>query len=106
VGVAVSRTRVFLLVACALVAGAAVSVSGSIAFVGLIVPHAIRMVVGSPSRTLLPACFLGGGAFLVLCDLAARVMSRTQEVHLGILTAFLGVPFLLMLLYRAKRAIA
>lgn len=103
VGVAVGPSKLILLTACALVAGAAVSVSGSIAFVGLIVPHAIRFLVGARSRTLLPACFLGGGAFLVTCDLVARLGSGKQEIHLGILTAFLGVPFLLTLLYRAKR---
>ncbi len=103
VGLSVGRVRLLLLLACALVAGAAVSVAGSIAFVGLIVPHAIRFLVGSRSGALLPACFLGGAAFLVLCDLAARVLSREQELHLGILTAFLGVPFLLSLLIRSKR---
>ncbi|HKE02139.1 MAG TPA: iron ABC transporter permease [Planctomycetota bacterium] len=106
VGVPVQRTRLLLLSACALVAGAAVSVSGSIAFVGLIVPHAIRYLVGASSRTLLPACLLGGATFLVLCDAAARVLSRAGEIHLGILTAFLGVPFLLLLIYRGKRALA
>ncbi|MBI3818065.1 MAG: iron ABC transporter permease [Planctomycetes bacterium] len=103
VGVPVGPARLLLLVACALVAGAAVSVAGSIAFVGLIVPHSIRFLVGSRSRLLLPTSFLGGGAFLVLCDLIGRVCSTTQEIHLGILTAFLGVPFLLALIYRSKR---
>lgn len=106
VGVPVTPARLLLLTACALVAGAAVSVSGSIAFVGLIVPHAIRFLIGSQSRALLPACLLGGGAFLVICDLCARLAPTTQEVHLGILTAFLGVPFLLILIYRSKRIAA
>lgn len=103
VGVPVGPSRLVLLTACALVAGAAVSVAGSIAFVGLIVPHAIRYMVGSVAKLLLPTAFLGGGAFLVLCDLLARMASQNQEVHLGILTAFLGVPFLLILIIRSKR---
>jgi iron complex transport system permease protein len=92
-----------LLALCALVSGAAVSVSGSVAFVGLIVPHAVRLLVGPRAKTLLPTCFLGGGAFLVLCDLLARLLSRREEVHLGILTAFLGAPYFLYLLYRTRR---
>ncbi|MFN0206163.1 MAG: FecCD family ABC transporter permease [Planctomycetota bacterium] len=103
VGVAVGPMRMLLLFACAVAASAAVSACGSIAFVGLIIPHAIRYLVGARSRTLLPACFLGGGAFLVLCDLAARVAPFKTELHLGVLTAFLGVPFLLFLMIRAKR---
>jgi iron complex transport system permease protein len=105
VGVPVSRARLALIVLCALAAGAAVSVAGSIAFVGLIIPHAVRRLVGSRARTLLPACFLGGAAFLVLCDLGARLLSRAFvfELNLGILTAFLGVPFLLGLIFRGQR---
>jgi iron complex transport system permease protein len=103
VGVAVGKVRMILLAACALTAGAAVSMCGSIAFVGLIIPHAIRFLVGARARAMLPACFLGGGAFLVLCDLAARVAPLEQELQLGVLTAFLGVPFLLFLMIRARR---
>ncbi|MBI4221050.1 MAG: iron ABC transporter permease [Chloroflexi bacterium] len=103
VGLPVESSRMTLLALCALVSGAAVSVSGSIAFVGLIVPHAGRLMVGPRAKTLLPICFLGGAAFLVVCDLLARLASRRGEVHLGILTAFIGVPYFLYLLYRSKR---
>jgi len=103
VGLPVIGARMVLLALCALVSGAAVSVSGSVAFVGLIVPHAVRLLAGPRARTLLPTCFLGGGAFLVLCDLLARLLSRREEVHLGILTAFLGAPYFLYLLYRTRR---
>jgi iron complex transport system permease protein len=105
VGVPVPRARIALIALCALVAGTAVSVAGSIAFVGLIIPHSVRYIVGSRAKTLLPACFLGGAAFLVLCDLASRLLSRAYqfELNLGILTAFLGVPFLLVLIQRAQR---
>lgn len=105
VGVPVPRARLLLVSLCALVAGTAVSVAGSIAFVGLIVPHAVRYLVGPRAKELLPACFLGGAAFLVLCDLAARLLSRRLEfeINLGILTAFTGVPFLLVLIQRAQR---
>jgi iron complex transport system permease protein len=100
VGVAVPRLRLGFLVCCALVAGAAVSVCGNIAFVGLIVPHGLRLLVGPRAVRLLPASLLGGALFLVLCDLVARLLSRTVEIHLGIVTAFLGVPFFLYLLHR------
>ena len=103
VGLPVIRARMILLALCALVSGAAVSVSGSVAFVGLIVPHAVRFLAGPRAKALLPACFLGGAAFLTLCDLVARLLSRREEIHLGILTAFLGAPYFLYLLYRTKR---
>lgn len=106
VGLPVASSRMILLALCALVSGAAVSVSGSIAFVGLIVPHAVRLLVGPRAKVLLPASFFGGAAFLVFCDLLARLASRRSEVHLGILTAFLGVPYFLYLLSRSKRMAA
>ncbi|MEW6072862.1 MAG: iron ABC transporter permease [Planctomycetota bacterium] len=103
VGVAVHRTRMLLLALSALVAGAAVSVCGPIGFVGLIVPHVARLVVGPRSRVLVPMSVIVGAEFLVLCDLVARMLSGERVVHLGVLTAFLGVPFFLALLARAKR---
>jgi iron complex transport system permease protein len=107
VGVPVGRERMLLLLLCALVSGAAVSVAGTIGFVGLIVPHIVRLVVGPRARVLLLASFLVGGGFLVVCDLIARLVSGAQrEYPVGIVTSLFGVPFFLWLLQRSKRSLA
>ncbi len=85
------------------VAAAGVAFAGVIGFVGLIIPHAIRLVIGSDHRLLLPLSFLAGAAFLTLADLAARVALRPVEVPIGVITAFIGVPFFLLLLRRSLR---
>jgi iron complex transport system permease protein len=72
-----------------------------IGFVGLIVPHAVRLVVGPAHRRVIPLTLLGGGAFLVVADLAARTVLGAQELPVGVLTALCGVPFFLLLLRRA-----
>jgi iron complex transport system permease protein len=84
-----------------LVTAAGVAVTGVIGFVGLVVPHAIRLVVGSDYRTLLPLSFIAGGCFLVLSDLIARTVLAPTEVPIGVVTAFLGVPLFLVLLRRS-----
>ena len=86
-----------------LITAAGVAVAGVIGFVGLIVPHAIRLVVGSDHRALLPLSFLGGGAFLVLADLVARVALAPAEIPIGVVTAFAGVPLFLVLLRGSMR---
>jgi iron complex transport system permease protein len=87
----------------ALLAGAAVSVSGVIGFVGLMTPHVMRLVVGSDHRRLLPAVLLAGPTFLVLADLVSRVAIAPQELPLGAVTALVGGPFFLFLLRRERR---
>ncbi len=99
-GVAVERTKRLLLLATALVVGAAVSVSGLIGFVGLIVPHALRLLLGPDHRLLVPASVLGGAAFLVLCDTAARTALGGRELPVGAITALVGGPLFLVLLRR------
>jgi iron complex transport system permease protein len=94
---------VILLVAASLGTAAAVSVSGLIAFVGLIVPHVIRLVAGSSYRLILPLSMLFGGAFLVVCDLLARLVLAPSEIPIGVVTAFLGAPFFVLVLRTAKR---
>lgn len=84
-----------------LVTAAGVAVVGVIGFVGLVVPHAIRLLVGSDQRTLLPLSFLAGGVFLVLSDLVARLALAPTEIPIGVITAFLGVPLFLVLLRRS-----
>ena len=92
--------RVFL--ACSLVVGAIVSVTGLIGFIGLIVPHALRRVMGPDNRALLPASLLAGGATLVVCDLASRALFRWlhTEPPVGAVTALVGGPVFLALLRR------
>jgi len=101
-GVELQRLKRWLLVVTALVTGAVVSVSGTIGFVGLLVPHAVRLVAGPDHRVLLPASFLGGASFLVLADLLARTLSPREELRLGVVTAAVGVPFFLFLLQRHR----
>jgi iron complex transport system permease protein len=89
------------LVTAALVTAAGVAVAGVIGFVGLVVPHALRLLVGSDHRALLPLSFLAGGVFLALADLAARLVLAPTEIPIGVITAFVGVPFFLVLLRRS-----
>ncbi|MBI3076703.1 MAG: iron ABC transporter permease [Deltaproteobacteria bacterium] len=99
-GVAPERTRIVLLLLASLITGLAVSISGIIGFVGLMVPHLLRLVVGPDHRTLLPACLLGGATFLILADVASRVVLQPVEIRVGITTSVLGAPFFLFLLWR------
>lgn len=102
-GVDVERFKWVAVALGALLAGAAVSVSGVIGFVGLMTPHLLRLVVGADHRRLLPAVLLGGPTFLVLADLVSRVALAPQELPLGAVTALVGGPFFLVLLRRERR---
>ena len=97
------RSRYLLLAAASLGTAAAVSVSGLIGFVGIIVPHLVRLLVGSSYRLILPLSMLFGGAFLAIADLAARTVDAPREVPIGVLTAFLGGPFFILVLRTSKR---
>ena len=99
----VVRAERLALVSASLATGAAVSVSGPVTFIGLIVPHLVRLLVGSDHRLVLPASILFGAAFLIACDLAARTLFSPIEVPVGIVTAVIGGPFFLWLLVRAGR---
>ena len=101
-GLAVKRSRILFLVLAALLAGAAVSFAGLLGFVGLIVPHAARKLVGGESRRLLPLCILGGSGFVTLCDLVSRLLFRPYDLPAGILLSLLGGPFFLLLLWKRK----
>ncbi len=100
VGMRVTAYRAIFLALAALSTATAVCISGSIGFVGLVVPHAVRLLLGPGYRRLLPASFLAGGAFLVFCDAAGRILLPTGEIRVGIMTAFLGAPYFLFLLRR------
>ena len=99
-GVDVTRLRRGLFVTTAALAGVAVAVSGVIGFVGLVVPHIVRLLVRSDHRRVLPVAALIGGTFTVVADLLARTLVAPQEMPLGVVTAFLGAPVLLLLVRR------
>ncbi len=103
-GVDVGRVRLLLFVITSLLVGVVVAVSGAIGFVGLVVPHAVRMVIGSDHRWVLPASALAGGLLLVVVDIGARLVLAPTEVPVGLLTAVVGAPFFLWLLRRSGRA--
>ncbi|HXG20917.1 MAG TPA: iron ABC transporter permease [Methylomirabilota bacterium] len=102
-GLNVELMRRILLALSALLAGAAVAIGGTVSFVGLVIPHIMRLIVGPDHRLLLPAAAFGGAIFLVWCDLLARTLAPTEELRLGIITAFIGGPFFLHLLLREER---
>lgn len=97
-GIDVEKMKKVLLAAATLTTAAAVSVSGVIAFVGLIIPHAVRILAGPDHRVLLPASALTGAVFLVLADALARVVAAPEEIPVGIITALCGGPFFIYLL--------
>jgi iron complex transport system permease protein len=104
-GVGVNQLRILLLVTSSLLTAAVVSSAGGIGFVGLIVPHAVRLVVGPDHRKVIPMSLLTGAVFLVLVDLVTRTIDRPNEMPIGIFTAALGAPFFLILLRGRKRAL-
>ena len=97
------RTRYVLVAAASLGTAAAVAVAGLIGFVGIIVPHIVRMLAGSSYRAILPLSMLFGAAFLTLADLAARTVLAPGEIPIGVVTAFLGAPFFVLVLRTSRR---
>ena len=101
-GLDVERSKLIIVVAASLVAATAVAFSGIIAFVGLIVPHVVRLLWGPDYRRTLPLAILVGGSFLLAADVVARVVLAPRELPVGVITAVVGAPFFLWLLYRTK----
>jgi iron complex transport system permease protein len=101
-GTNVEGVKRISLVVAALITAASVSVAGVIGFVGLVVPHTVRILVGSDHRGLLPLSFLGGAAFLIAADFIARLVLSPIEIPIGVITAFIGVPFFLVLLRQSS----
>jgi iron complex transport system permease protein len=97
------RTRALLIVAASLGTAAAVSVSGLIGFVGIVVPHLVRLTAGASYRAILPLSVLFGGAFLALTDVVARTAMAPSELPLGVITAFVGAPFFIVILRTTRR---
>jgi ABC-type Fe3+-siderophore transport system permease subunit len=105
-GVDVERVKRTLLITTALLTGAVVSVSGLIGFVGMAVPHAVRMLCGADNRLLMPACVFAGGMFLMIADTVARTALAPAELPVGVMTALVGAPFFLYLLMARKGGMA
>jgi iron complex transport system permease protein len=105
-GVEVGRARRWAVTWVAVLAAAAIAVGGNVGFVGLIVPHTLRPLVGVRHRRLIPACALLGGAFLVACDVIARVFPSRSELPLGVITGIIGAPVFLILLARSQRGVS
>jgi len=104
-GVEVEQVKRIILTSAALLTGAAVAVSGVVGFVGLVIPHIVRLMIGPLHRYLIPASALTGATFLILADLLARTLHRPEEIRLGILTAVFGAPFFLYLLIQHRQEI-
>ena len=103
-GVDTERTRIVLVLGLALATGAAVAAAGVVAFVGLVVPHLVRLAAGPAHRIVVPASALAGASLVVLADVAARTVAAPVEVPLGVITSLTGGPFFLWLLWRTRRA--
>ena len=101
-GVAVPRVMLVLFALAALATAGAVTTAGSVGFVGLVVPHALRLVLGNDQRVLLPASALAGGTLLTLADALARTVVAPTQVPVGVITALIGVPVFLYLLNRGR----
>ena len=104
-GLSVERVKVYIILAASLTTAAAVSFSGVIGFIGLVVPHIIRLIWGGDYQKLIPLSILGGAAALLVSDLVARIMLAPQTLPVGIVTAMIGAPFFLWILRRAKKEV-
>ena len=102
-GVDVRRSKFTILIAGSILTGAAVSVSGTIGFVGLVVPHMTRLLWGSDHRHLLTLSFMNGATLLILCDLLARTIISPTELPVGVITAFIGAPVFAFIFYRQRK---
>jgi iron complex transport system permease protein len=102
-GINIKTVMVLLLVTTSFMVSATVSHCGLIGFVGLVIPHLLRLLLGPDHRVLVPACVLGGGAYMVFCDLLARILPRQGEMPAGVITALIGAPLFIYLLKRSSR---
>ena len=102
-GLDTDKIRKRLMVLCSVTVAATVSVSGIIGFVGLIIPHCVKMITGSDHRKVLPYSFLCGSVFLVVCDTIARTIAAPTEIPVGIITSVCGAPFFIGLILKQKK---
>ncbi|AFS79456.1 putative iron (III) dicitrate transport system permease protein [Gottschalkia acidurici 9a] len=104
-GVEVEKTKKILILVCSLLVATCVSFSGIIGFVGLIIPHTVRLIIGSDHRTLLPFSVVGGAIFMVICDTIARSVIPPMEIPVGAITSVLGAPYFIYFLYKNKKKV-
>lgn len=102
-GIEIAKVKKYLIIVSSLLVAASVSISGVIGFVGLIIPHCMRLILGADHRRLIPVCALGGASFMVLCDTLARSVAAPTEIPVGVITAVFGAPYFIVLLYRETR---
>ena len=102
-GVHIKAVTLMLLVVSSFMVSATVSYCGLVGFVGLVIPHLLRRLLGADHRILVPACVLGGGAYLVICDILARTLARQGEMPTGVVTAIIGAPLFILLLKKSSR---
>ncbi|MDR4498030.1 MAG: iron ABC transporter permease [Candidatus Scalindua sp.] len=103
VGIDVERLKKILFFACSLLTGSIVALTGLIGFVGIIIPHLLRLLIGPDHRRLLPACVIAGSIFMVIADTLSRALLSPTEIPVGVITALIGGPFFLFLLWKNKR---
>lgn len=104
-GIEVEKVKKLLIIICSVLVAACVSVSGVIGFVGLIIPHSVRMIAGSDHRMLLPFSVVGGAVFMVICDTIARSVVPPVEIPVGAITSIFGAPYFMYLLYKNKKKV-
>jgi iron complex transport system permease protein len=104
-GVEVEKVKKTLVIVCSVITAACVATGGIIGFVGLIIPHVLRLLVGADQRKLMPFSIVGGAAFLLICDTLARTIAPPAEIPVGAITAVFGSPFFIALLIRGKRSV-
>lgn len=104
-GVEVEKVKKTLVIVCSVITAACVATGGIIGFVGLIIPHVLRLLVGADQRKLMPFSIIGGAAFLLICDTMARTIAPPAEIPVGAITAVFGSPFFITLLIRGKRSV-
>ena len=102
-GINIKAVTITLLAVTSFMVSATVSFSGLVGFVGLVIPHLLRLVLGSDHRFLVPACLFGGAAYLVLCDLLARTLPQQGEMPAGVITALIGAPLFIILLKKSRK---
>lgn len=99
-GIDTVKVKNILIIISSVLVAASVSVSGTIGFVGLIIPHCMRLIIGSDHRMLLPFSYLGGASFMIICDTIARTVAQPTEIPVGVITSVFGAPYFIYLLYR------
>lgn len=104
-GVDVKKRKMVILIAGSVLTGAAVAVSGTIGFVGLVVPHITRLLWGSDHRHLLPLSFINGASLLIICDLVSRTIISPTELPIGVITAFIGAPVFAFIFFRQRKGV-